>query len=62
MLVATVKRAVTATGDSVLRADLSGVSFTGLRPPRTPTQMRTPPRPYARAHIRTALHGMPTGR
>ena len=64
MLVATVMRAMPATEDSVLRADLVGASFTGLWPPRTPTQTQTPSRALTLfgAPARTALQGTPTGR
>jgi hypothetical protein len=64
MLVATVVRAVPATEDCVLRVDLVDASFTGLRPPRTPTQTQTPPRALTLfgAPARTALQGTPTGR
>ncbi len=62
MLVATVMRAVPATKDSVLRADLCDGSFTGLWPPRTPTQMHPARCSLARPNIGTAVPGSPTGR
>ncbi len=64
MLVATVMRAVPTTKGHALRADLDDPSFTGLRPPRTPTQTQTPPRALtlSGAPARTALQGTPTGR